>query len=104
MPTTSAAHGTKLKFPASLARNPNLGLVIALAALAALGLAFRAGALDLPLDRDEGAYAYIGSKLIHGTVPYRDAFDHKPPGVYFFYALATLGPDTVTGIRLATAA
>ena len=74
----------------------------ALTCILALGLSFRAGALDFPLDRDEGAYAYIGANLPSGIVPYRDVFDHKPPGVYLFYAAASIGPDKVTSIRLAT--
>ncbi len=74
----------------------------ALICILALGLSFRAGALDFPLDRDEGVYAYIGANLTSGIVPYRDAFDHKPPGIYLFYAAASIGPDKVTSIRLAT--
>ena len=81
----------------------SLRVGFALAGIVALGLAFRLGALDLPLDRDEGAYGYIGSRLFSGTVPYRDVFDHKPPGAYLFYALASLGPDKVAGVRLGTA-
>jgi hypothetical protein len=75
---------------------------LALAGIVALGLAFRAGALDLPLDRDEGGHGYIGANLTSGILPYRDAFDNKPPGVYLFYAAASIGPDRVTSVRLAT--
>ena len=65
----------------------------AVTCILALGLSFRAGALDFPLARDEGAYAYIGANLTSGIVPYRDAFDHKPPGIYLFYAAASIGLD-----------
>ncbi len=89
--------------PAALSlRSQRFLIGLAVAGILALGLAFRAGALDLPLDRDEGAYGYIGANLASGTIPYRDAFDHKPPGVYVFYAFASLGPDKVTAVRLAT--
>lgn len=67
---------------------------LALAAALALGLAFRMQALDLPLDRDEGTYGYMGANLGSGLVPYRDAFDHKPPVIYFVYAVISgLGED-----------
>jgi len=43
--------------------------------------------LTEPLERDEGAYAYIAQRLPAGELPYRDIYDHKPPAVYFIYAL-----------------
>ena len=39
----------------------------------------RAAYLDVPLERDEGEYAYIAQRALLGEVPYRDAFDQKPP-------------------------
>jgi len=41
-----------------------------------------------PLTRDQGAYAYIADLMMQGGVPYRDAWDLKPPAVYFVYWLA----------------
>ena len=41
-----------------------------------------------PFGRDQGIFAYIGNALLHGGVPYRDAWDHKTPGIYTVYALA----------------
>src|SRR5262249_58600015 len=32
-----------------------------------------------PLDCDEAAYAYIGHRLLHGDVMYRDITENKPP-------------------------
>ncbi len=76
-----------------------LEVLILLAALA-LGLGFRLQALDLPLDRDEGTYGYIGANLGSGLVPYRDAFDHKPPVIYFVYAIVDgLGEDNRLNTR-----
>jgi hypothetical protein len=37
---------------------------------------------------DSGIFAYTGQVILHGGVPYRDAWDNKPPGVYFTDALA----------------
>ncbi len=42
--------------------------------------------VDLPLERDEGDYAYVAWRMLEGDVPYRDAFDQKPPGIYGVYA------------------
>jgi 4-amino-4-deoxy-L-arabinose transferase-like glycosyltransferase len=41
-----------------------------------------------PLTRDQGAYAFIADLMMQGGVPYRDAWDLKPPAVYFVYWLA----------------
>ena len=53
----------------------------------------RAPIADIPLERDEGEYAYIGERWLRGEVPYRDAFDQKPPGVFLVYGavIRTLG-------------
>ena len=57
-----------------------------------------AAALVRPLDRDEGAFLTIAQEILHGRVPYRDVFDHKPPGVYYLLAsvLALTAHGTVT--------
>jgi len=64
-------------------------------------LVIRVPFLSLPLERDEGEYAYIAQRMLAGDVPYRDAFDQKPPGVFLAYALAfaSLG-ESIEGIRL----
>lgn len=72
----------------------SLGSAILFAAL------LRAPIAEIPLERDEGEYAYIAQRWIAGEVPYRDAFDQKPPGVFLIYALIlrTLG-DSPTAIH-----
>jgi general stress protein CsbA len=49
--------------------------------------------LELPLDRDEGEYAYFGQLLLQGLPPYASAYNFKMPGIYAVYAviLAVLG-------------
>jgi hypothetical protein len=42
--------------------------------------------LDVPLERDEGEYAYIGQLILNGTPPYTEAYNMKFPGIYFIYA------------------
>jgi hypothetical protein len=39
---------------------------------------------------DSGLFAYIGQQILEGRLPYRDAWDHKPPGVFYVDALAML--------------
>ncbi len=46
--------------------------------------------LTEPFQNDEGLYAYVGRLLLHGGLPYRDAFDNKPPAVFAWYALSFL--------------
>ncbi|MFI5454258.1 MAG: ArnT family glycosyltransferase [Isosphaerales bacterium] len=41
-----------------------------------------------PLDCDEAAYAYIGHRILHGDVLYRDLTENKPPLGYWIYTLA----------------
>jgi hypothetical protein len=42
--------------------------------------------LNVPLERDEGEYAYIGQLILDGTPPYTEAYNMKFPGIYFIYA------------------
>jgi hypothetical protein len=69
-------------------------------AIALGAIALRAPLWDLPLERDEGGYAYIAWRMGHGEVPYRDHFDQKPPGIFLAYRLALAVPgDPVVAIR-----
>lgn len=38
-------------------------------------------------ERDEGEYAYMGNLILHGGLPYRDAYNMKLPGTYGMYSL-----------------
>ena len=51
-------------------------------------VALRAPLVSLPLERDEGEYAYIAWRMEQGDVPYRDAFDQKPPATFVAYRAA----------------
>jgi hypothetical protein len=42
--------------------------------------------------RDSGVFLYVAERILSGDVPYRDVWDHKPPGVYYLNALALLLP------------
>jgi 4-amino-4-deoxy-L-arabinose transferase-like glycosyltransferase len=57
--------------------------------------------LDIPLERDEGAYAYIAQRILQGVPPFTDAYDIKMPGLYYVYALTVLlFGQTTAGIHL----
>ena len=55
-------------------------------ALAALLLLLRLPAIVQPLGADQGLYAYVGERILAGELPYRDAWDQKPPGIHYIYA------------------
>jgi hypothetical protein len=38
--------------------------------------------------RDQGIYAVVADTILKGGMPYRDAWDFKPPGIFLTYALA----------------
>ncbi|MBW1843620.1 MAG: glycosyltransferase family 39 protein, partial [Deltaproteobacteria bacterium] len=65
-----------------------------------LVIAIRAPLMDLPLERDEGEYAYIAWRMALGETPYLDWFDQKPPGIFFAYRLAaSLADNAVVAFR-----
>jgi len=74
-----------------------------LAVLAALVfVAFvRLRVADVPLERDEGEYAYAGQLILQGIPPYGLAYNMKFPGTYYAYAvfLALFG-QTPWGIHV----
>jgi hypothetical protein len=63
-------------------------------------MAARVRLLEVPLERDEGEYAYIGQLMLQGVAPYGVAANMKLPGTYAAYALlmAIFG-QTTSGIH-----
>ncbi len=57
--------------------------------------------LDVPLERDEGEYAYAGQLILEGIAPYGQIYSMKMPGIHAAYAviLAVFG-QTQGGIHL----
>lgn len=76
---------------------PLIILVTSIAAAAAI----RIRLLGIPLERDEGEYAYIASQLLHGVPPYIKAYSMKFAGIYVVYAgiISAFG-HSVAGIHL----
>lgn len=51
--------------------------------------------------RDQGIYAMVADTILKGGMPYRDAWDFKPPGIFLVYALAQgLFGKSMLSIRL----
>jgi hypothetical protein len=72
-----------------------LALVLAVVAYVRIRL------LQVPLERDEGEYAYMGQLLLKGMPPYVHAYSMKLPGVSAVYALFMgLFGQTPFGIHL----
>jgi len=81
---------------------PAIPLVIGILLLITLLFgAIRFRLRNMPLERDEGEYAYSGQLLLQGIPPYKLAYNLKLPGIYAAYAiaLATFG-QTAGGIHL----
>src|SRR5947207_14505522 len=77
-----------------------LGLALLFLLLLTAGV--RVPLLDIPLERDEGEYAYIAWRLGHNELPYRDWVDQKPPAVFWTYRAALALPfDPVRAVHLA---
>ncbi len=74
-----------------------LGLLAVLAFVTIVRIRY----LDVPLERDEGEYAYAGRLILDGIPPYSIAYNMKFPGVYYAFALimAVFG-RTVSGIHV----
>ena len=64
-------------------------------------IAARIHLLQVPLERDEGEYAYAGQLMLEGFPPYKLAYNMKFPGTYVAYALVmSIFGQTTTGVHL----
>ena len=62
--------------------------IVLLASCAFLSLCLVGHLLLFRYGRDQGIYAVVAHTMLDGGSPYRDAWDFKPPGIFFFYAAA----------------
>jgi hypothetical protein len=49
-----------------------------------------------PFGWDQGLFAWVGGVIVHGGMPYRDAWEIKGPLLYYIYALA----EAIFGVHL----
>ena len=75
---------------------------LGLAAMVVASALVRLRIAGLPLERDEGEYAYFGQLILRGEWPYVAAHNMKLPGVYYAYAaILSLFGETDVAIRVA---
>jgi hypothetical protein len=77
-------------------------LLLSLTLLLVVGVRVRLR--GMPLERDEGEYAYAGQLMLQGVAPYKEACNMKLPGTYAAYAviMAIFG-QTPSGIHMGLA-
>lgn len=78
-----SAKSTVVTVPEWLAQAPFWIMVVILISFTFIRIVFK----DIPIERDEGSYAYMGHLLLQGGTPYIDFYEMKPPGLYYSYAL-----------------
>ena len=97
MPTESVRPAAEV-VPRLAARDPEQWLAIVCWAVVA------GAALSIMLysfGRDQGIYATVADTILKGGMPYRDAWDFKPPAIFLTYALAQgLFGKSMLSIRL----
>ena len=74
---------------------------VAIAGVIIAAAIIRGRLLSVPLERDEGEYAYIAQQMLNGVPPYVSAYSMKLPGIYAVYAMiiAVFG-QTHTAVHL----
>ncbi len=79
----------------------HLGWWILFALALTVMICIRIRLLTIPLERDEGEYAYAGQLLLEGIPPYKLAYNMKFPGIYAAYSvvMAAFG-QTPAGVHL----
>ena len=81
-------------------RRTALWVWLALVVIMSFAVGVRYRLLEIPLDRDEGEYAYVGQLMLDGIPPYAQAYNMKLPGVYAVYAVVmSVFGQTVAGIH-----
>ena len=82
-------------------RVPRAVAVTLLTALILAAALIRLRLAGVPLERDEGEYAYAGQLILQGVPPYQLVYNMKFPGTYGAYAaIMALFGQTPSGIRV----
>jgi len=75
-------------------------LILLLVLLTFMVLAQANPILKVP-GRDNGTYLYLGSQILKGKLPYRDAWESKPPAIFYVNALGLyIGKGSRLGVWL----
>ncbi len=65
---------------------PNALLALLIIVLTFIVLSQANPGMNVP-SRDYGIFSYIGQQIVLGKLPYKDAWDHKPPAIFYVDAL-----------------
>ena len=77
------------------------GATVILLFILAFTATVRLRLVKMPLERDEGEFAYQARLILQGEVPYQSAYNKKLPGVSYMYALGFLVfGDSARSIKL----
>ncbi len=68
----------------------SLGRIALVAAICAIPVVLFIPFLTEPFFRDEGFFAAAAQRILDGGIPYRDAFDNKPPMIFGWYSVSFL--------------
>jgi hypothetical protein len=91
MKTKKPAPPKEATFNPTITKNSNWHWILLILSLVFVLIA-RLQLLNMPLERDEGGFAYIGQQLFGDKLLYKDVFDNKLPGLYFVYWIFTILP------------
>ncbi|MBM4036691.1 MAG: hypothetical protein FJ291_33580 [Planctomycetes bacterium] len=84
-----------------LRRHRPVRMALGLASIVLVTVLVRIPTFRFPLDQDGSVFAYVARTWADGGLPYRDAWDHKPPLTYLAYRLLfVFGPATGQGVGL----
>lgn len=62
--------------------------IIFLFLLIVFTIVYRLQSINMPLDKNEGSFAYAAVQLSHGSVLYKDVFEHRPQMIVYIYKTA----------------
>lgn len=97
-PTMATRHGIARRMR-EMPRRSQISLLAAQVLLAILVLSPNAPLARVP-DEDAGVFLYVARTIQAGGAPYRDVFDHKPPGVYLIDLLGGANQWGVFALQL----
>ena len=59
---------------------------VGLAVVLFLIINIRTNFLDIPFERDEGGYVYLGNSLLNGGITFKDILSLRLDGIFYAYA------------------
>src|SRR5262245_60988113 len=75
---------------------------VVIAALASVTLWVHLAQFGSPLEWDSHIFVVMATQMLHhGLLPYRDLFELKPPGIFYYLAgVFTLLPEALWSVRI----